>query len=485
MLFKGRTGITGVALAIGSIAALPAVAQGSVTLTTTPALTPKFSTTISDYITTCPANKVSVTSSSSSTSPVKIDRGSLKSGKQTALVNVSPGQRFQVVVGKGSKATTHSIRCVPSDFPAFQASGKLPSSIPFFALSAPGLTGPPVPYAVVVDSNGTPVWWKETPGKTPIDVKFLTGGRIGFWTGTLSAREESDGPFSVYGFNGVKQRDVNVVGGWGDLHDTTPTPRGTYYRIAAILRDSWDLTAFGGGSADQIIGNVVQEIDSSGNVVWQWDAQDHIGMAETGERWWAALGFRPVKPPWDVNHINAIEEDGQGGVLISARHNDAIYRVNKSDGSITWKLGGATTSKSLTVVGDSANALHLGGQHDVRVQPDGTITVYDNGSGLGRPPRALRWRIDANAKTATLVEQITDPAIRLSAALGSARRMSDGAWLISWTTYPWVKAYDKSHKQIFALKLVSNGRAYRAAPATPALATRAQLVAGMDAQFPR
>ena len=470
---------------IGSLGVVPAAAEAAVTVTTTPSLAPKFSTTVSDYVTTCPGNRVTVVASSTSASPIKIDRSPSKSGRQNIAVSLRPGQRFEVVVGKAPRSTVHSIRCVPADFPAFQTTGKLPASIPFFAMSAPDLSVKPIPYAIVVNANGVPVWWKETPGSTPIDVKFLSGRRIGFWRGALNDREESDGVFSVYGFNGVKQRDVNVTEGKGDLHDSLPTSRGTFYRISAVYLDNFDLTAFGGGPANRIIGSNLQEIDSSGNVIWQWNSQDHIGLAETGWRWWLALGIRPVKPPWDVTHINSIDEDGHGGVVISARHKDAIYRINKADGSITWKLGGSPTSKSLTVLGDAANAAHLGGEHDARVQPDGTITVYDNGSGLGRPPRALRWRIDTAAKTATLIEQITDPAIRLSAALGSARRMSDGAWLISWTTYPWVKAYNKDHKQLFALKLVSNGRAYRAAPATPDLATRSELVAGMDAQYPR
>jgi hypothetical protein len=69
------------------------------------------------------------------------------------------------------------------------------------------------------------------------------------------------------------------------------------------------------------------------------------------------------------------------------------------------------------------------GQHFARLQAKGTLTVHDNGTNPGRPPRALRFRIDTKARTAKLLEAVSDPAVKASLCCGSAVRFADGRWL--------------------------------------------------------
>ena len=68
-------------------------------------------------------------------------------------------------------------------------------------------------------------------------------------------------------------------------------------------------------------------------------------------------------------------------MIASFRHLDAVYKISKSTGKIVWKLGGTTTPKSLTVK-DDPRAYTLGAQHDARLLPDGTLTVFDNRTNL-------------------------------------------------------------------------------------------------------
>jgi hypothetical protein len=113
--------------------------------------------------------------------------------------------------------------------------------------------------------------------------------------------------------------------------------------------------------------------------------------------------------------------------VISCRHTDALYRIERKTGRVDWKLGGRHTSKSLELIGDPKyGSKSFGGQHDVRVLPDGTITVYDNGSRRERPPRLLRFRIDAGKRTATLIEQHTEPLVTRSDWQGGTRRLAGG-----------------------------------------------------------
>ena len=136
------------------------------------------------------------------------------------------------------------------------------------------------------------------------------------------------------------------------------------------------------------------------------------------------------------------------------------------------------------MIGDSTSPT-FGGQHDARVQPDGTITVFDNRTNLNSQPRVTRWRIDSAARTATLIEEFTDPDTLPAGCCGSARRFSDGSWLVSWGSTALIRAYDARHKQRFALTFDGTGFSYRATPITSAQASRTQLVAGMDKMHPR
>ena len=113
-------------------------------------------------------------------------------------------------------------------------------------------------------------------------------------------------------------------------------------------------------------------------------------------------------------------------MIASFRHLDAVYKIDKSTGKIVWKLGGTSTPKSLTVR-DDPRAYTLGAQHDARLLPDGTVTVFDNRTYLRRPEAAGGALQDRRAGgTATLLQSITDPAVTSSDCCGSARRLANG-----------------------------------------------------------
>ena len=124
-----------------------------------------------------------------------------------------------------------------------------------------------------------------------------------------------------------------------------------------------------------------------------------------------------------------------------------------------WKLGGTARAESLAVAGDPYAGSLFGGQHDVRELGDGSITLHDNGSDLGRPPRALRYEVEDGA--ATLIGEQTDSAVSDSSCCGSAR-FTGGAWVASWGGTPIVSEFDHG-RETFTLDLGSRW-SYRAIP---------------------
>jgi hypothetical protein len=179
---------------------------------------------------------------------------------------------------------------------------------------------------------------------------------------------------------------------------------------------------------------------------------------------------------YDLVHLNSLQSDGDG-VIVSARHLDAVLRIRRSDGGVDWKLGGTHTDRSLAFAGD------LGGQHMARRLADGTLTLHDNGTRRGRPPRALRLALEG--RTARIVERVTDPRVSSSFCCGSATRLAGGHWLMSWGGSPLITELAADGSPVLTLRLGVGAFSYRAYPVSSSLLTREALHAGMDAMARR
>ena len=368
----------------------------------------------------------------------------------------------------------YNVRCLPTDFPAWTAQPAPYGLTPFF-MTAPLLAGLPS-YTAIYDRNGVPLWWGK-PQNTSFST-LLPDGNVGSMVNGGVDETSLDGTFV---------RSVKTVGGPADPHDVLVLPNGHVVMVTIQPRTGVDLTALGGPADASICDHVVQEIDpSNGSVVWSWDTADHVPVTEMDPQWWPTyITAGPTVPScgYDVYHWNAIEPTGSGFIL-SYRHLDAVYRIDQTTGSIDWKLGGSTRPESLTVVGDPVfdGGSHFGGQHDSRLQPDGSVTLFDDGTGL-RSPRAVRYGIDTTARTATLLDSVSDPDITVSFCCGSARYLGSSVWVIGWGSAGAGTEMVGPTRQM-TLKFTSPGAiVYRTIPLTSSQVTAPQLVDAMDAQF--
>ncbi len=381
-------------------------------ITTNPPLDPSFNPAILNYAVRCtgsPTTNVTTTGSGQ----VTVGGTSLPNPVDVNLPLVA-GQGLQITNG----ATSYFIRCLPSDFPTYSAAvtGQPQQANGYFLTLAP--------YSVVFDTDGVPVWWyRDGDAFSPFDAKFINPSTIAYSDGFL-------GTYSLRGLDGTLKLTLGGGSNPLDFHDLQQLPNGNYLGIMDVTRNCpadptqcVDLSSWGLSSQSTISDDVIVELNPANQIVWQWSVADHINVATANVNW------HDLFP--DVVHMNSILYDGNGGIIFSARHFDAVYRIDMATGAITWKLGGSTTPQSLNVVGDQ-NAQLFSGQHFPRLQPDGSLTVHDNGTRANRQPRALRFTIDTSTNTATEVEQVTDPRTTPSPCCGSATKLTGGDWVISW-----------------------------------------------------
>lgn len=436
------------------------------------ALSPAFSPAVSDYTVRCDGSPLEMSGRTAQGASMSVDGEPAASGRFQASVPLEENQEFSFSVTDSSGTNSYFVRCLPSNFPTWEYEQFRPSRSDLYVV-APTLGAGASQYAVIFDRNGVPVWWDtESPGRI-INASVLDDGTVVWW-------RDNHG-FIVHSLDGTILGEINTVLGPTDLHELQQEPNGNYLLIGSKVREHIDLTEYGFGPDEEVHDYIVEEVNPQGELVWSWDTGNHIGLAETG-RWWRRLGS---ETPRDIVHMNAIEADGENAVLVSLRHTDAIYKVDKTTGEILWKLGGTWTPKSLQVINDPEGAYPLGGQHDVRLMPDGTITIHDNNTDQPSPPRAVRYEINEAQKTATLVEEVSDPLAPSSSCCGSARRAADGSWLMSWGANSLVTEFDPAGQRTFSLGFGGSVFSYRAVAVKDGLLSASSLRAGMDAMHPR
>jgi hypothetical protein len=127
-----------------------------------------------------------------------------------------------------------------------------------------------------------------------------------------------------------------------------------------------------------------------------------------------------------------VDVDDSGNLLVSVRHLNSVLYVSRSDGQIIWKLGGTPYNRDgahyIQIVDDPLIAFC--GQHDVRFQLNGDISLFDDQTGMPRVARGVVYSLDFNAGTARVAWQSLGSIS--SAAMGSFRRFADGSSVIGW-----------------------------------------------------
>jgi hypothetical protein len=236
---------------------------------------------------------------------------------------------------------------------------------------------------------------------------------------------------------------ARIAGGNGlkaDLHDFQLVPRDVAY-ITAYNPIRCNLTSASGAEDGSIVDTAIQQIDmKTGLVRWEWHSLDHIGAPESEVETPAGA------TPWDYFHLNSIDPQPDGKILISARSTWAGYLLEGGSGKVLWRLGGNKSSFKMGAGTQTA------WQHDGRVLPNGDITFFDNGSNppIHRQSRAVRLELDLKTHEAHLASVYThgNPPL-LAASQGNVQTLADGKTLVGYGETPAISEYARDGSLLF------------------------------------
>jgi hypothetical protein len=161
------------------------------------------------------------------------------------------------------------------------------------------------------------------------------------------------------------------------------------------------------------------------------------------------------RSPWDWFHINAVSEP-TGKLLIDSRNTWAAYDVDPRSGQVTWTLGGKHSSFAM---GPGASPAW---QHDVRQQPDGTISFFDNGATprVHSQSRVIVLSLNLARMTATLVSGFNHSRPLVAPSQGDFQPLPSGDWFVGWGQEPYFSEFDSQGRLLFDAHLPTTYQSY-------------------------
>lgn len=295
---------------------------------------------------------------------------------------------------------------------------------PFQFSNAPSF----LPSIQILDENGYLLWYLKMSAYLLIDFKYHETFNLYTFT-----RVQLDGSVNFF----VMDSNFTIIDSFennenliSNRHEFDFARNGNYL-ISAKKDSILDLSSFvfdgiQGGTTTKVRGFVIQELSVDHKLVFEWNSNDHIFPTEAFEEYgYSVDGF-------DYAHGNSIEEGLDGNLLVSFRHLNALYNIDRKTGEVLWQLGGK--SSSFEMINDHG----FSGQHDARILSNGNVTLFDNATmgPIPRKSRVVEYQLDTINWTATKVYEKIYPTSFFSEFMGSFQVLDSycliGSGSVSW-----------------------------------------------------
>ena len=315
---------------------------------------------------------------------------------------------------------------LPHDFPGFTISISDPEIEGNLYFSTYEGTGQSTKgYLGILSKSGSPIYFKKVSGARAHDFKPHSNGMLSFIRVDHTSHREiilMDSTYTII--------DTIVPPEYGlDGHEFQILENGNYIFLARATR-ILDLSHFGGSPAAQVVDLLIQEIDSSGELVFEWNTADYFDIQD-------APHIDITAPIIDYAHSNSLHVDTDSTIILSSRNLDEITKINRNNGNIIWRFGGVNNQFTFTNDSNDENEHSIASpfcwQHDARILANGNLTFFDNGSNkTPRRSRLVEYELDEENLIATLVWSYTDDLYQYGYIMGNHQRLSNdnsiGVW---------------------------------------------------------
>ena len=313
---------------------------------------------------------------------------------------------------------------------------------------------------MILDSVGKLIWFNPLRAPmvaTNLRVQRLDGAPVlTWWQGTITPHGFGLGVDVVVGGNYETIAEVKAGNGYhADLHEFQITPQRTAL-VSAYSPIYCNLTALGGSADSAVTDSLLQEIDiKTGLVMFEWTALDHIALSAS----YSLPASGSTAWPFDFFHLNSINLDPDGSLLVSSRNTWAADDIDHRTGQVLWTIGGKQSS--FTEGRGAATAF----QHDARpIGPD-SFTMFDNGASpqTHAQSRGVVLDVDPQTHSVSVGAQFLHPGRHLLAdSQGNMQALPNGDWFVGWGQEPDLSEFSANGQLLFDASLPTGYESYRA-----------------------
>src|SRR5215212_35199 len=315
--------------------------------------------------------------------------------------------------------------------PVAEVATRAHGTAPGYVFVAPQTGGAGQGGSLIVDDRGEVVWFRPLPAvfgrAMDLKVQSYKGNPVLTWMETPG---EVASEYVIADSTYREIARIRAANGYdGDHHEFLISPQDTAL-ITIYNAVPQDLTSVGGLQNGLAWQGIIQELDiETGEVIYEWRSLEHVGFDET----YAGL-MQDGRSGFDYFHINSIDVDHDDNLLVSARETFTVYKIDRNSGEVIWRLGGKKSDFEMQE--DARFAF----QHDARRLPEGSISIFDNGSlvfenGLPKAveeSRAIVLKLDEREMRASLVREYTHPDEQHAHAAGNAQVLPNGNVFVGW-----------------------------------------------------
>jgi hypothetical protein len=298
-------------------------------------------------------------------------------------------------------------------------------------------------WAYATDLSGRVVWYRDVlPQASPL--RPLPGGTILFQSGDDAVRgqllQEIDLTGNILRETNVPRLNEQIAARGGQEilaihHDALRTSNGLTLVMGFTERMFTDVQ---GSSGDvDVIGDSILALDADFQLVWYWDAFQHLDINRAATLGDTCRVTHPLCPPLELApiandwlHANSMDVTPDGHLVVSVRNQDWIIKIDFANGAgsgeVLWRLG-----KDGDFSVDSTDPYPwFSHQHSVVHDGGNEILIFDNGNtrcqnaGAECHSRGQLYVLDETQLTATL--PINSDLGSYSNAWGAAQRLSNG-----------------------------------------------------------
>ena len=283
-------------------------------------------------------------------------------------------------------------------------------------------------YLAILNNDGFPVFYKRTTYEAIFNFKSFQNSNNQKRYSFNTANNIGKAIVLDENFNEINQLNLLPHNNHGNLptdnHDFIYLNDNHYIIPTYYTRENVDMTTYGGSNSVNLTEFLFQEILNN-EVVFEWDTANHPELLSATDPIY--YNQYATAPKVDYFHFNSIAIDPiDHNFIISARHTNQIYKIDRTNGNIIWRFGGNNDDFNLT-----GNQI-ISHPHHATILNNGHLLLFDNGVTKNpQESRIVEFELNESNLTANLVYEYKETG-RYSDIMGSAQKLQNGNYFIGW-----------------------------------------------------